>query len=276
MSTQNQLPSDTPIGSSLDEIAARKPAGDQHSRRLITGTIIALVFGIGISVIFVIKNQKAKAAAEAFGSASTNEELQAVVDNHPGSAAAGSALIALAANLAEDGKPAEAISTLDTFIADFQTHALVPQALISKATIQAAQNETDAAIATLDTFDANHGTSALAPLASLTRGDILKGAGKLEEAKAVYDLIPSDSLIAGQRDERLRFLNFTPPVEVEPAPEPVEEEATPAVEATPAFEAAPATDAAPAEEAAVEETTEEVVEETAEPAAEEAAATPVE
>ncbi len=277
MSKKKQAPEDVPIGTTLDELDHRHIVDTETPKSLLYIGVAALVVAVIVALVFNNHIENKKAAAEAMGSASSTEELQAVADEHAGTVSAGTALIELSNQQIAEGRFEEGVATIDSFLEDYSDHPLAAKALLAKASALIRLDRTDDAMTTLDQFNATHNDSPLADLATLLRGDIEKQRGNSEAAETAYAIVASSDAAGGSlaqlANSRQEFVNYTSPREVEPAPEPEPELPTngnlpPAPTANPEMDAlinkiTKENEATAAEEAAPETIEEEAAEQVA-------------
>jgi len=224
MSNKEQEPLNAPLGTTIDELDHRHIVESATPKGLLYIAVGSLTLAVIVAFIFNNHIENKRAAAEAMGSAATAEELQAVADEHAGSVSAGTALIELSNQQIAEGRFEEGVATLDTFLKDYSKHPLVDRALLAKASAQMRLDRNDDAIATLDQFAAKHNDSPFSDLATILRGDVEKERGNKEAALAAYTIAASSEAAGGSlaqlARERQKFVNYTSPREVEPAPMP--------------------------------------------------------
>lgn len=170
---------------------------DKHKKTVIIGTLAAaLAICVGL-VARQIGDQKRTVAAEAYSQAASErsiEKLDAVVSDHPGSAAAGNALLTKSEIQLSMEKTEDAKISLLTFVDKFKKHPRYVQGLFALGNLhqnsgdptQAADFYTQALAAGPD--------SDIAPLIVIRQGDLaledadrLLKEGKTEEAKTRKD-----------------------------------------------------------------------------------------
>jgi len=194
---------------------------------------LAIGFGalivIGLSVIIVSSNraQRQQEAAQAFTAAETIEDLNAVIARFSGNLAAGNAMLRKAALLEDDGKPAEARTTLLEFRDRFPNHPRLGQALFTLGRMAEEEGELGRA---RDYYQQAAEHDAVAPLARMHIGDLAMQEGNLEEARETYMEVErefSENAWSSVLQDRLTEVNqrLDEPgwPEVVPAPEPAAE-----------------------------------------------------
>lgn len=209
----------------LGEIVQGPSAFEQfldNNQKLIAVSAIAIALGIGGFMVYrTIEKDKAASAGAAYSSAKDIAELEKVKIDYAGTPSAVTAALAISEKLWSNGQQDEAISTLQEIIEKFPKH---PGSAVAQNTLGhrlLAQGKTgDASVAfqaVIDRDDANY----LTPTATIALGDIAKKAGDLGKAATLYKSISkdfADSPFANIAAERVKFLHFQAPVEVEAAP----------------------------------------------------------
>jgi predicted negative regulator of RcsB-dependent stress response len=256
MSTQNpETP--TPLAEISQGPSAFEQFLDNNQKNLIILTVL-LVIGAGALVVYRgIEKSSQQSAGAALNKASDLPALQAVIQEHAGTQAAGSAMVLLAESQWSDGQQDAAIKTLRDFISSNADHAALPTAQASLGAKLMAQGKAADATAVFQQIVDNPKARFIAPYALISLGDIAQAAGDPDKAQLSYIRAKTDfpdSSFASTANERIASLRAMPPVEVEPPPAaaPEVESSAPTVVPvpTPAPETTP--DAAPAETPAPE------------------------
>jgi TolA-binding protein len=144
-------------------------------------------------------------------------ELQGLVKNNPGTAAAVSARILLAEKQWEDGQQDDAIRTLETFVAEDASHTARPSALASLASKLLSQGKKDEAEEMFNEITSDPDAGYIAPYAWIMLGDIRLAKGDKDAAAQAYETVERehfDSPFHQQAMERRLLLKAAPPVEV--------------------------------------------------------------
>jgi predicted negative regulator of RcsB-dependent stress response len=185
---------------------------------------IALVAGTAGWIVYQgIRDGAEKSAGAVLSKSEALPELQELVKNHAGTAAAGSAQLVIAAKQWEAGDQDASIETLRGFIAKGGDHPALSTARASLASrlMQQGKNE-EAATLFRELADAP-AAKFIAPYALISLGDIAKAEGKLDEAEQSYKRVQdefSESPLASMAGQHLRMLRFKAPAEIEPPPAP--------------------------------------------------------
>ncbi|MFD2256682.1 tetratricopeptide repeat protein [Luteolibacter algae] len=192
----NHTTLDAETGSPLGEISQAPPALevflDKHQMKLIVIAVILTILTAAYVVYSGIKQGGEETAGELLTKAVDSEDLQSVVKNHEGTAAANSAKILLAEKQWEEGLQDEAISTLRAFVENEGEHPARPSAEASLATKLASQGKADEAVELLKKLTEDSDSRYLAPFAWITLGDLEASKGNVEAAVKAYETVGRD------------------------------------------------------------------------------------
>ncbi|MFP6874520.1 MAG: tetratricopeptide repeat protein [Verrucomicrobiales bacterium] len=224
---------------------------EKHGKKTIL-LVSLIIAAIGISFFLNAKTKaRLRESGEKFVSAQETGELEAVVEDYPGSPAAGNALLFLADRQLTNGKPEEAKITLTKFVKEHNSDPVYYNGVFALATVNEKLGKHDAARKRYqEIIDAGEKASTGAA-AALRLADLMQENGDLEGALAAYKNIAPDypgSVFIEENgivDARIASINQTIALRDNPAPAP---EPAPAVPDAPK-EPAPATPDAPKEPA---------------------------
>jgi predicted negative regulator of RcsB-dependent stress response len=187
----------------------------------------------------------AVAAAEAATKVKTVEDCDLVVQKHPGTVAAGNALLTKATLLWNDNKKDTSLAALQQFVTDFKDHPFAIQAKTSLASRLEALGKKEEALKLFNEIKSEQPNTSAGALAQLRIVDDLIGTGKVDEAKKILETYARDyqgntELIEASA-KRMGWLNAgLPTKEVDPPPAPkVEAPVTPAATPAASIEAPP-------------------------------------
>lgn len=214
---------------------------DRNQKNLI---ILAILLAIGAAALVIYRGME-KSRQESAGAALNKAEdlaaLQAVINEHAGTAAASSTMVLLADRQWAEGQQDAAIATLNKFIAANPDHPAHPTAQASLGSKLMIQGKSADASRIFQDLANDPKARFIAPFALISLGDIAKMAGDFDKAEASYKQVKTDfseSGFAETAKRRIATLKAKPPVEIEAPPTP--EKNTPAAPAasTPATPAA--------------------------------------
>lgn len=203
---------------------------ERHLKSVLIGVGVLALVAIGFGVSRYRAHQGEVEAAEAFGSAATVEDCDKVIAHHPGSTAAGSALLLKAELLWSAGKKDSSLEALKTFLASYTSHPLLAQAKLGLASKEESMGDKSAAQKLYEDIVKTNPNTEAAPAAQLRLGDLAWAEGKLDEAKKIFDKLPSsypgkmDPFMDQIRQRREIMAAGLPNKEVDgppPAPKPV-------------------------------------------------------
>jgi predicted negative regulator of RcsB-dependent stress response len=214
---------------------------DRNQKNLLVLALLLVIAAVGFVVYRGIQKSSEETAGAALNKAEDITALQAVVDQHASTSAAGSAMVLLANKQWDDGQQDAAVTTLQKFVAENPGHPARPAAQASLGSKLMAQGKTGDATQVFESLAGDSSAGYIAPFALISLGDIAKSAGDLEQAEASYTKVRTefpDSSFAETASRRLAILKAKPPVEIEPPPAPETptagaENAPPAPELTP-------------------------------------------
>lgn len=196
---------------------------DRNQKGMIVLGVALVAATAGWIVYEGIRDGAEKSAGAILSKSEGLPELQELVKNHGGTAAAGSAQLVIAAKQWEAGDQDASIETLRRFIAAGEAHPGLATARASLASRLMQQGKNDEAATLFREVADDPAAKFVAPYALISLGDIAKASGKLEEAeqsfKRVQDEFP-ESPLAAMAGQHLRMLRFKAPVEIEPPPAP--------------------------------------------------------
>lgn len=247
--------SPTPLAEISQGPSAFEQFLDKNQKNLVILTILLVIGAAALVVYRGIEKSRQETAGADLNKAADLAALQAVVKEHAGTQAAGSAMVLLADRQWSEGQQDTAITTLREFIAANPDHLALPTAQASLGAKLMAQGKAADATAIFQEIADDPKARYIAPYALISLGDIAKAAGDLEKAEASYSRVKKDfpdSNFTDTANRRIATLKAKPPVEVEPPPAPA-----PAPKATPPASPSPEavtpvmpvpTESAPAEE----------------------------
>lgn len=244
-------PQDTPrlLGEISQGPSAFEQFLDRNQKNLI---ILCIAIALATAAYLVyqgIANSKERSAGADLCKAEDLASLQTLIKDYPGTAAAGTAEIALADRQWADGQQGTAIETLKAFLSANPKHPARQTAKASLAAKLKDQGKAAEATPIFQELADDPEARFLAPYALLSLGDLAKNAGNLDQAEKSYQkaksILPGNSF-ANTIDQRLANLKTKAPVEIDPPPAPPATPAPPtATPGAPNAATAPGTPAIP-------------------------------
>lgn len=217
-----ELPSTpVPLGEIVQGPSAFEQFLDRHQKALAVTTVIGAI-GIGAWMINrTIQADQALAAGNALFAAKDATTMDKIRKDFAGTPAAVTAALTASDLLWKNGQQDEAIEHLRDILANHSTHPAAAIAQQSLGLRLLAQGKMDDAQSAFEAVIARADASYLAPIAHISLGDIAKSAGKIEIAEKHYRTVIndfSDSSFLNTAQDRLKFLSYQAPTEIEPPP----------------------------------------------------------
>lgn len=192
---------------------------DRNQKGIVVFAILLAIGAVGAVIYRGVERSRQETAGAALTKAADLAALQALVDGHSDTLAAGSAMVLLADSQWADGKKDEAVGTLQKFIAVSPSHPAIPTAKASLGSKLMIQGKTGDAAKVFEDLASDPAARFIAPFALVSLGDISKAAGQIDKAETYYTKVKSDfpeSSFADMATKRLAILKAKPPVEIEP------------------------------------------------------------
>lgn len=204
---------------------------DRNQKGMIVLGITLVAATAGWIIYQGVKDGAEKSAGAILSKADDLPALQDIVKDHPGTAAAGSAQLVIAAKQWDAGDQSAAVETLRGFIAANAGHPAVPSARATLASRLWQQGQTEEAEGIFRELADAPDARFIAPYALISLGDIAKSAGRLDDAEKSYKRVQDEfekSPFAETAGNHLRMLRFKMPAEIKAPPpaEPKEGEAS--------------------------------------------------
>jgi len=168
-----------------------------HRKQVLWGAAIVLAAGAAIGFYLWQQSEKQARANEAlsrivstgFGGGEAEAAPPALLNvaaEHPGTAAAGRALLLAAGHLYEQGKYAEARTQFERFLRDYRESPLAPQALFGVASCLDALGKTSEAVTAYNDILQHYSTDNVAPQAQLALARLSEKQGKWAQARELF------------------------------------------------------------------------------------------
>ncbi len=191
---------------------------DRHQKNIVILAIL-LVLGIAGLVIYQgIEKSRQMTAGAALAKAEDLAAFQAVVNDHSGTHAGGSAMLLLANSQWTAGKKDDAIGTLQKFISSNPQHSAIVTAKVNLGSKLMAQGKSGDASKVFEELVSDPAARFIAPFALISLGDLSKASGNLEKAETSYNEVKSkfpDSSFAEMANRRIDTLKAKAPAEIE-------------------------------------------------------------
>jgi len=199
---------------------------DANFRSIVIAFVAVVVAALVYGAVSFKNRRAAEAAAIEASGARTVADCDLVVQHHPGTVAAGNALLTKAKLLWDDNKKDTSVAVLRDFVAKYADHPFRPQGVLGLATrleSMGAKNDIAEAKTLLEKLVSEQGKSDIGTLAQLRLGDLLWNEGKADEAKKVYEALPqkmTGSPFFEHNTERLKWLAAGLPTKEVEGPKP--------------------------------------------------------
>jgi TolA-binding protein len=219
--TDPTAPDAAPLGEILQGPSKFEEFLEKNQKILLVGTVVAAIGILAYNVTNTIREDKDNEAAGALVAAKDIAGLESVRTDFPDSPAAITAEFLLARKLWDSGQQDASISNLRDLIAKHPDKPVTSMARQSLANSLLSQGKTSDAAAVYEEIANNESSTFLAPTALIALGDISLKNNEKDKAKSYYEKVTtqySTSDLKQTAQERIDFLNFELPLEVEPPP----------------------------------------------------------
>ena len=163
---------------------------ERNLKTIVVGVGLAALAAVGVGFMRHNAHLGEIEAAQEFTSATTIEDCDKVVAHHPGSVAAGNALLLKAQLQWTAGKKESSVEALKTFIKGYGNHPLRAQAQLGLASKMESLGDAAGAKQNFEEIVKTKATTEAAPAAQLRIGDLAWSDGKADEAKKIFDTLP--------------------------------------------------------------------------------------
>lgn len=196
---------------------------ERNFRKILLTFLAALLAVIAIGIVRHHLKKAANAAAEEFTQAKSPEDCDVIIAKHPGSVAAGNALLLKANLLWKQNKKDSAIEALQQFDTKHKSHPLHEATQIALASKLEASGKLAEAKAIYERMSSGEGKGELVALAKLRLADALWQEGKQDDAKKIYEEFPvkfTGSTFFDQNETRQTWLAAGLPTKEVEGPKP--------------------------------------------------------
>lgn len=192
-----------------DELHALRDFLRQHGLRLAIGAGVAVLIVLAVSIYRGRADAARQQAMQMLMSARTLQDLQVLIDEHPGAAAAPLALLKSAKLYYDSGDYDTSLNKYDAFTETYGDHEMADAARMGRLHCLEARYQLDEALAGYEAFAAENAGHFLESQAHFGRARCLQELGRLEEARTVYEDFMAANPDSGwlqRAEERLRVL----------------------------------------------------------------------
>jgi TolA-binding protein len=183
---------------------------DQNKSKVITYGAL-LIVGLAAFGVYQVSTQKTLAEAQVlYAQADKAEDYRQIIQKFPRTVTAGNAYLMLAAQLRNESKYDDAVSTLHDFISQFPDHPLAAGGALDLAVTLESQGKLDEALDAYQQVTVKYASTYAAPLALMQQAGLLQSKGKIDEAKRTYETVISqypESYFAQMANQDLRMLH---------------------------------------------------------------------
>ena len=157
-------------------------------RKELAGLLILLLAIVaGLIAWKVYQDRRDTASSEALARARTAADYQAIIDRYQNTPATAAAYLLLSEEQRNNGKLAEANTTLQHFLDKFPRHELTGTARMSRASNLEAMGKQDEAMAEYQQIVSINGSNFNASDALLSQARILQLKGRADDARRIYE-----------------------------------------------------------------------------------------
>jgi predicted negative regulator of RcsB-dependent stress response len=198
-----------PTVSSTDPMLERQIFWDRYKRGVIGALVVALLAIASFGGYRYYSYRRDTAAASLLASAKTPAELQKVITDYPGTTAGGSAYLLLADAQRTEKKFTEASATLQAFLDKYPKHEMAGTARLAMGANLEALGKKDEALTVYQRLAASDPHAFTAPVALFSQIHLLKEKNQIDEARRVCETILTqyrESRLAGEVSRQLRML----------------------------------------------------------------------
>lgn len=204
MATASQISRDPALETSL--------FWDQYKMPIIAAVVVLVLGGLGFAGYQLYQQRRTADASALLSAAKTPADYEQVVARYPGSEAAASAYLLLAAHERSKKDYTGANATLHKFIEQFPKHQLITTAWMGVAANLDSLGKSEEALSTYQRLVNEYPQSFNAPLALLSEVPLLKAKGKTTEARRACETLLTqyrDSSLASEALQELQTLPAT-------------------------------------------------------------------
>ncbi|MEY2521220.1 MAG: hypothetical protein QOF24_2979 [Verrucomicrobiota bacterium] len=197
-----------PTLSSTDPILESQVFWERYKKVVMAALVIAVLALAAFGGYQFYSARRGDTAAERLGNAKTPADFQKVISEYPGTAAGASAYLFLANAEKNEKKFAEANTTLQAFLTKYPKHELAGTARLAMAANLEALGKKDEALAMYQRLVTSDPHAFTAPVALISEIHLLKEKNQIEEARRVCETIMTQYRESGSAQEAQRQLRL--------------------------------------------------------------------
>jgi tetratricopeptide (TPR) repeat protein len=200
---------------------------DRHKKEVLAALVVALLAVAAFGGYRLYSDRREKAAADLLAAAKAPADFQKVISEYGNTPASAPAYLFLADRQRQEKKFSEANSTLQSFLDKYPKHEMAGTARLAMAANLESLGKREEALTMYQRLAANEPKAFTAPMALLSTVHILKEKNQIEEARRVCETILTqyrDSVVTMEATRELRALKVpdsakpAPPTTVAPPP----------------------------------------------------------
>jgi len=178
-------PAAEPSSSSID----REVFWLLHKQKILIGAAALLVVLLGYAIYLGIQTLQTQKAEKAYATADSIDAWRSVIQQFPGSLAAGNAALRIAMKLRDDGKYPDSDAAYESFVHDFPKHPLVVSGYMGRAANAEIENNLDKALEQYREVTTRFPNTYQAPMALFYQGRLAEAKGQLKEAQQLFERV---------------------------------------------------------------------------------------
>jgi predicted negative regulator of RcsB-dependent stress response len=197
-----------PTVSTTDPVLESQVFWERYKKTVMAALVIAVLALAAYGGYQLYSTRRANTAADRLGNAKTAADFQKVISEYPGTAAGASAYLFLANVQKTEKKFAEANATLQAFLDKHPKHELAGTARLAMGANLEALGKKDEALALYQRLVTSDPKAYTAPVALISQVHVLKEKNQIEEARRVCDTVMTQYRESGSAQEAQRLLRL--------------------------------------------------------------------
>ena len=210
-----------PTLSSSDPVIENQFFWDRHKKEVLAALVVAVLAVAAFGGYRLYSDRREKTAASLLAEAKAPADFQKVIFQYGDTPASASAYLFLADRQRQEKKFSDANGTLQSFLDKFPKHELAGTARLAVAANLESLGKRDEALAAYQRLAASEPKAFTAPMALLSTVHILKERNQIEEARRVCETILTqyrDSVVTMEATRELRSLKIPDSAKAAPPP----------------------------------------------------------